>query len=78
MQFTTCIYFNREDGWARQAMADATTKPALPDLPSLLPPWDSSQAPAVCEKTFPASFVPQPVENNTYLERDNKLDKINC
>ena len=24
------------------------------------------QAPGVCEKTFSASFVPQPAENNTY------------
>ncbi len=42
------------------SMADATTKCACQPAPPAY-----KQAPGVCEKTFSASFVPQPAENTT-------------
>ena len=46
-------------------MAKATTKCALPN-PRHPYTWLSSRLPEVCEKTFSASFVPQPAENTTF------------
>ena len=39
-----------------------TQKQNMPAKPALI-----KQAPVVCEKIFPASFISQPAENNTFI-----------